>query len=111
VAGSHHIQNFFRSNIACSLQQVDSDIWWGYVGLEPDHYLAGTKFKVINGVRLYKIPIHFENEALAAKWWLGFEGSYSYQKTLEKLKCVADSIKDQADDDLPDTVREGFKHL
>jgi len=105
------LQNFFRNSVACSLQQTNSDIWWGYVGFEPDHCLADCKFKTIGGVRLYKVPIHFENETLDTKWWLGFEGGYSRTKTLEKLKRVADCIKNQNDEDLPDTARDGFKHL
>jgi len=111
MADAKRSQNFFRNSVACCLAQTDSDIWWGYVGVEPDHCLTGCKFRTIGGTRLYKVPIHFENDTLAAKWWLGFEGGYSRIKTLEKLKHVADSIKDQDDEDLPDTQRDGFKHL
>ncbi len=85
-------ESFFRNNFACYVKNIRG-IWWGYVGIEKNHPLYGSRFykSPTNGA-IYSIPVSFESETLNKKWWMGFEGGYSKIRTLNKIINIIDSI-------------------
>jgi hypothetical protein len=84
---------FFRGGFACALHYTgNSDIYIGYIGFEKGHPFYGSRFQRVNGISISRINVKFDNDVLDAKWWMGFNEQSNYQKALDKLKMIADSI-------------------
>lgn len=90
---------FHRADQKCLLAQNEAnDDWYGFVGFLPNHPFYGLRFKKINNIGIFKLPI---NESLDTTnslrknlWYMGFcTHPFSRAKTLEDLKILADNIK------------------
>jgi len=110
--GSVHVNStyfFYRSDICCLLAEDENDCWMGFVGLSKDHPVFDSRFhKCDTGVALYKYNLTSEaldttNESWLKLWWMGYQTDpYSKEKTLEKLKEIADELGTPEEDDLHD---------
>lgn len=84
---------FHRAGVACAMSRTDAGLYWGHLGIFDDNDYHGRLFVVLAGVRLYRIHMpRSGNSALDNRWWLGFEGSYSFDATLADLKRAADRL-------------------
>jgi hypothetical protein len=93
---------FFRAGSPCILfYDSRMDCWLGFIGLNNKHYLYGAYCRNINNIRLYKFSVNenilsnyaHEESVLKQLWWMGFDSNpYSKEKTLDKLKALADYL-------------------
>lgn len=85
---------FWRNDICCLLTVNDAGIWWGHVGLGPSHPHHGCRFIRLHPVSVSSLamPPMLSGDIMESKWWMGFEGGYSAEKTLDSLKTIADQL-------------------
>lgn len=87
---------FFRNGICCLLTENPAGIWWGHLGLPPGHRYHGDGYVRLrpNSLSHTVIPPELAGKpTMEAKWWLGFEGSYSRQRTLDSLLLASDQLE------------------
>jgi hypothetical protein len=75
------------------MTRTGAGLYWGHIGIHDDNDYQGRLFVVLGGVRLYRIHMPASGSAaLDRRWWFGFEGSYSFDATLDDLKRAADRL-------------------
>lgn len=87
-------RSFYRGGSCCLLTVNDAGIWWGHLGLSRDHAHHGSRYIALRPTPVFgtEMPPCLTGETMGQKWWVGFEGGYSSEVTLETLKYIADQL-------------------
>src|SRR3990167_6154096 len=85
---------FYRNDMACVLELVEGGSWWGSIGLSPNQHGFGASFIPTRPQAVAKVvmPSCVSGSCNEMRHWLGFEGGYSREKTLETLKSISDQL-------------------
>jgi len=103
---------FYRAGLCCALHyDEDKDMYFGYIGVNDEHPFYGSSFKVVNGASLHKYNVKFGRDVLDDLWWMGFHKQTTYDKALQTLKMIADSVGPDSKKVTPPPKSGGFSLL
>lgn len=85
--------HFYRNGFACALYYDEGgDTYFGYIGFPEGHPFYGSLFKRVKGKSMGHYNLSFDNDLYKNYWWMGFSEQTTYDKAVDRLKDLVDSL-------------------